>query len=66
MSLDNFFDQMEQLNKRRLIHLPDSFVKTEKIVSVILPIEYKHMVLKYFPECDIIESAVEIVVVRDE
>jgi hypothetical protein len=66
MSLDNFFDTMQTLNKRRLVHMPCTFVKTEKVTSIILPVEYKPLVQRYYPDCDIIDGQVEIVVVKDE
>jgi hypothetical protein len=66
MSLDNFFDKMNTLNTRRLVHLPCSFVETRKIESVSLPHEYKEAVEYYYPECDIVEGPLDIVVVKYE
>lgn len=62
MSLDNFFDEMERLNQRCLVNMPCTFVRTERIVSVILDRRYKSVVQKYYPQYEIIDGPTEIVV----
>jgi hypothetical protein len=56
MSLDSFFDEMEKLNRKCLVTMPCSFVKTKRLNNMVMPLEYQSLIEKYFPQYEIIRT----------
>lgn len=64
MSLDDFFDHIEKLQRRQVVERPDSFVETKWLKYLEIDECYINLVRKYYPEYEIKIKRDKVLVLR--